>query len=164
MPEHVVELVSEAMNEAGKTIRGSKIAILGVAYKPNIKDTQLTPVARVCDKLVQMGAVLEIYDPMFAGEKALGYDVKNTLEEAVADADCIVIGTAHQEFKDLDLKAIAKMVSGPAALVDSRNVVEPRAAAEAGFSYRGVGRPSWPQKSTPFVHEPKMASSFPGLR
>ena len=164
MPEHVVELVSEAMNEAGKTIRGSKIAILGVAYKPNIKDTQQTPVARVCDKLVQMGAILEIYDPMFAGEKALGYEVKNSLEEAVADADCIIIGTAHKEFKGLDLKAIAKMVSGPAALVDSRNVVEPEAAAEAGFSYRGVGRPSWPQNGSPVIHKAKIASSFPGLR
>jgi len=153
MPEHVVELVSEAMNEVGKTIRGSKIAVLGVAYKPNIKDTQLTPVARVCEKLVQMGGMLEVYDPMFAGEKALGFDVKSSLAEAVEDADCIVIGTAHTEFKDLDLKALARMVSGPAALVDSRNVVEPVAAAEAGFSYRGVGRPSWPQKSQPVVRE-----------
>jgi nucleotide sugar dehydrogenase len=164
MPEHVVELVSEAMNEAGKTIRGSKIAVLGVAYKPNIKDTQLTPVARVCDKLVQMGAILEIYDPMFVGEKALGYDVKHSLEEAVRDADCIVIGTAHEEFKNLDLKVIAEMVSRPAALVDSRNVVDPEAAADAGFSYRGVGRPSWPQKGAPIVSKAKIASSFPGLR
>jgi len=160
MPEHVVELVGEAMNEVGKTIRGSKIAILGVAYKPNIKDTQLTPVARVCEKLIQMGGILEVYDPMFAGEKALGFDVKNSLEEAVADADCIVIGTAHKEFKDIDMKALASLVSGPAALVDSRNVVEPVAAAEAGFSYRGVGRPSWSPKSEPVVREASIESSF----
>jgi len=100
-----------------------------------------------------MGGMLEVYDPMCAGEKALGFDVKSSLAEAVEDADCIVIGTAHTEFKDLDLKALARMVSGPAALVDSRNVVEPVAAAEAGFSYRGVGRPSWPQKSQPVVRE-----------
>jgi UDP-N-acetyl-D-mannosaminuronate dehydrogenase len=149
MPEHVVELVGEAMNEVGKTVRGSKVAILGVAYKPNIKDTQLTPVARVCERLVGMGGILEVYDPMFAGEKALGFDVKGSLEEAVRDADCVVIGTAHKEFKDIDLKALAAMVKGPAALVDSRNVVEPIAAAEAGFSYRGVGRPSWLRRTRP---------------
>jgi len=163
MPEHVVELVGEAMNEVGKTVRGSKIAILGVAYKPNIKDTQLTPVARVCEKLVQMGGILSVYDPMFEGEKALGFEVKRSLGEAVEDADCIVIGTAHKEFKDLDLRFLATLVSGPAALVDSRNVVEPFAAAEAGFSYRGVGRPSWPSKSEPVVREAKIASSLPGL-
>jgi len=163
MPEHVVELVGEAMNEVGKTIRGSKIAILGVAYKPNIKDTQQTPVARVCEKLVQMGGILQVYDPMFAGEKALGFDVKGSMQEAVADADCVVIGTAHKEFKDLDLKALATIVSGPAALVDSRNVVEPFAAAEAGFSYRGVGRPSVPRKADRAMRKERVASSVPGL-
>jgi nucleotide sugar dehydrogenase len=163
MPEHVVELVGEAMNEVGKTIRGSKIAILGVAYKPNIKDTQQTPVARVCEKLVQMGGDLRVYDPMFAGEKALGFDVKSSIQEAVVDADCIVIGTAHREFKDLDLKALASLVRSPAALVDSRNVVEPFAAAEAGFSYRGVGRPSWPQISEHIAEKPRIASSMPGV-
>jgi nucleotide sugar dehydrogenase len=161
MPEHVVELVGEAMNEVGKTIRGSKVAVLGVAYKPNIKDTQLTPVARVCQRLVQMGAVIEIYDPMFAGEKALGYDVKMSLEDAVAGADCIVIGTAHKEFKELDLKVLAAMANGSAALVDSRNVVEPVAAAEAGFSYRGVGRPSWPRKVERIVRHERLTSSLP---
>ncbi len=163
MPEHVVELVGEAMNEVGKTIRGSKVAVLGVAYKPNIKDTQLTPVARVCQRIVQMGGIIEVYDPMFAGEKALGYDVKVTLEEAVAGADCIVIGTAHREFKDIDLKQLASLVSGPAALVDSRNVVEPVAAAEAGFSYRGVGRPSVPRRVEHAVSKERVASSLPGL-
>ena len=163
MPEHVVELVGEAMNEVGKTIRGSKVAVLGVAYKPNIKDTQLTPVARVCQRLVQMGGIIEVYDPMFAGEKALGYDVKGSLREAVTGADCIVIGTAHREFKDIDLKELASLVNGPAALVDSRNVVEPVAAAEAGFSYKGVGRPSVPRKAEQAVREERVASSLPGL-
>jgi nucleotide sugar dehydrogenase len=163
MPEHVVELVGEAMNEVGKTIRGSKVAVLGVAYKPNIKDTQLTPVARVCERLVKMGALVEVFDPMFAGEKALGFDVRRSVAEAVEDADCIVIGTAHKEFKEIDLKELAKLVSGPAALVDSRNVVEPVAAAEAGFSYRGVGRPSWPRKSESPVRKERVATSLPSL-
>ncbi len=160
MPEHVVELVSEAMNEVGKTVRGSKVTVLGVAYKPNIKDTQLTPVARVCEKLVSMGAKIEVYDPMFPGEKALGFDVAKSLVDAVRDADCIVIGTAHKEFKDLDLKQLASVASGPAALVDSRNVVDPRVAAEAGFSYRGVGRPAWTQRRRTIPREEGVATSL----
>lgn len=163
MPEHVVELVGEAMNEAGKTIRGSKIAVLGVAYKPNIKDTQQTPVARVCEKLVQMGATIEVYDPMFAGEKALGFQVKNSLAEAVRDADCVVIGTAHKEFKDLSLRHLASIVSGPAALVDSRNVVDPMLAADAGFSYRGVGRPAWGQMRRAIPRAEEVPTSLPDL-
>ena len=65
MPDHVVSLVSEALNEVGKTIRGSKIAILGVAYKPEIKDIRAHPLEPVCNNLLRLGGMLDIYDPMF---------------------------------------------------------------------------------------------------
>jgi UDPglucose 6-dehydrogenase len=151
------------MNDVGKTVRGSRVAILGVAYKPNIKDTQLTPVARVCEKLGQMGAIVEVYDPMFAGERALGFDVKRSLTEAVRNADCIVIGTAHKEFKDLDLGFLATLVNGQAALVDSRNVVDPLLAAQAGFAYRGVGRPASSNTIKVIPREQSVATSVPTL-
>ena len=79
------------------------------------------------------------------------------------DADCIVIGTAHKEFKDIDLKFLASLVNGPAALVDSRNVVEPVTAAEAGFAYRGVGRPASPQMAKPILRELSVTTSVPSL-
>ena len=142
MPDHVVELVGEALNEAGKTVKGSRIAVLGVAYKPNIRDLQLTPVERLVTRLEEMGAEVRLYDPMFKGEKALGLQVERTMKAAVDSADCLVVGTAHSEFKDLDLKGLSGLVRRPAALVDSRNVVPPAAAVKAGFAFRGVGRSS----------------------
>jgi nucleotide sugar dehydrogenase len=140
MPDHVIGLVSEALNEAGKTIRGSKIAILGVAYKPGIKDVQLTPMEPVCNGLSRLGALLDIYDPMFAGETVFGYPTRRSLAQAVNGADCIVIGTAHKEFLELDMKLLVQLAESPAALVDARNVVNPKDALAAGFSFRGVGR------------------------
>ena len=140
MPEHVIALVSEALNEVGKTIRGSKIAILGVAYKPEIKDVQLSPMEPVCNTLSRLGAVLDIYDPMFAGEDVIGYPTRRSLAQAVNGADCIVIGTAHKEFRELDMKLLVQLAENPAALVDARNVVNPKDAITAGFSFRGVGR------------------------
>jgi nucleotide sugar dehydrogenase len=140
MPDHVVELVTEALNEAGKTVRGSKVAVLGVAYKPDIKDIQLTPMERVCQNLSALGASVDVYDPMFAGERVFGFPVKNSLAQAVKNADCIVIGTAHKEFKKLDLKELLELSRNPAALVDARNVVDPRETMKTGFAYRGVGR------------------------
>jgi len=89
-----------------------------------------------------MGAYLTIYDPMFKEEKVFGLTVDSTLERAVADADCIVIGTAHKEFKTIDLKKIHQICRKPAALVDTANVVDPEEAKKAGFSYIGVGRRS----------------------
>jgi nucleotide sugar dehydrogenase len=140
MPDHAVELVGEALNEAGKTVKGSKIAVLGVAYKPNIKDIQLTPVDRLVTRLREMGATLEIYDPMFKGEEVFGVKVKPNLETAVKGADCVVIGTAHDEFRNLDLDEISNLTRNRAAFVDARNLVSPVAAVKAGFAYRGVGR------------------------
>ncbi len=140
MPEHVIELTSEALNEVGKTIRGSKIAILGVAYKPEIKDLQLTPMERVCSGLTKLGAMLNIYDPMFAGDTVFGLGVRRSLTQAINGADCIVIGTAHAEFKRLDLKLLEQLTDSPAALVDARNIVNPHEATKAGFAFRGVGR------------------------
>ncbi|MDA4123993.1 MAG: nucleotide sugar dehydrogenase [Thaumarchaeota archaeon] len=142
MPDHVVELVGEALNEVGKTIRGSKVAILGVAYKPDIKDTQLTPIERVASRLGEMGAAVSIYDPMFKGEKVFGIKVNANLKGAVRGADCVVIGTAHSEFKGLDLGVLASLANVRAALVDARNLVSPKQAVRNGFAYRGVGRRS----------------------
>jgi len=140
MPDHVVELVSEALNDVGKTVRGSKVAVLGVAYKPGVKDIQLSPVERVVGRLASMGASISLYDPMFIGENVFGIPVCRSLEEASRDADCVVVGTAHKEFETLDLRRLAKSTSKKAAFVDARNVADPKEAAGLGFSYRGVGR------------------------
>jgi nucleotide sugar dehydrogenase len=140
MPDHAVELVEEALNEVGKTIRGSKIVMLGVAYKPNIKDIQLTPVERAITRLKAMGARVEIYDPMYKGEEVFGVKGKRSLEAAAKGADCLVVGTAHDEFKHLDLEELSKLASPEAAFVDARNVVTPDAVRRAGFAFRGVGR------------------------
>ena len=140
MPDHVVELVSEALNDVGKTVRGSKVAVLGVSYKPGVKDIQLTPVERVVGRLAEMGATISLYDPMFRGERVFGFPVSNSLEDASEAADCVVIGTAHKEFEALDLGRLAKLVSNKAAFVDARNVANPHEAERLGFAYRGVGR------------------------
>jgi len=140
MPDHVVELVGEALNETGKTIRGSRIAILGASYKPNVKDVQLTPVEKVVSRLREMGAEVELYDPMFKGEKLFGLSVQSSVQKAVRMADCVVIGTAHSEFKALDLRELSQLTRAHAALVDARNVVDPSDAVGAHFAFRGVGR------------------------
>jgi len=140
MPEHVVTLVTEALNDVGKTVRGSKIAILGVAYKPNVHDIQLTPVKKIFEQLKQMGALIKIYDPMFVSEEVFGVKCSKDLVEAVEGADCIVVGTDHKEFKKLDLADLSRLARMPAAFVDARHVVEPLDVRKYGFAYRGVGR------------------------
>lgn len=140
MPDHVISLVTDALNDVGKVVSRSKIAILGVSYKPNIHDLQKTPLRRIYLILNEMGASIAIYDPMFIGEKVFGVAVSRTLKEAVDKADCIIVGIAHKEFENLDLIRISEACNKPAALIDTGKIVEPTHAAELGFSYRGVGR------------------------
>jgi len=140
MPEHVIALISEALNDVGKTVRGSKIAVLGVSYKPDLRDLQLTPLEKIVEKLQNMGAKISIYDPMFKGEEVFGIKVSNSVAEATSTADCVVIGTAHSEFRNLNLEQLANAVKKPAAFVDSRHIVEPEKVKKAGFAYRGIGR------------------------
>jgi len=140
MPEHVVTLVTEALNDVGKTVRGAKIALLGVAYKPNVHDIQLTPIRKIFEQLKQMGASIKIYDPMFVGEEVFGVKCSIRLTDAVEGADCIVVGTDHKEFKKLDLAALARLSHIPAAFVDARHVIDPIKVRKHGFAYSGVGR------------------------
>lgn len=140
MPEHVVILVTEALNDVGKTVRGAKIAILGVAYKANVHDIQLTPVKKIFEQLKQMGALITLYDPMFASEEVFGVKCSESLPEAVGNVDCILVGTDHKEFKNLDLADLVRLSRMPAAFVDARHVVDPLEVIKCGFAYRGVGR------------------------
>jgi nucleotide sugar dehydrogenase len=144
MPDHMVELTSEALNEIGQTVSGARIAVLGIAYKPEVKDIQLTPIEHIIDRLREMHAIIEVYDPMFVGDKVMGLVGHKSVEDAVRGANCVIIGTAHAEFKKIDLSALAKITADRAAIVDGRGVFEPADAKKAGFAFRGVGRVASP--------------------
>jgi len=141
MPEHIVELTMEALNEVAKTVRGSKIGVLGISYKPNVKDVQLSPIVSICSRLQEMGAILKIYDPLFPAERAAGFDVLDSVEKAVSNSDCILFGVAHEKFKHLDLGYLRSLSGNRSAVVDACHLIDPQEAMKLGFAYRGVGRP-----------------------
>lgn len=142
MPDHIVGLTMEALNEIGKTVRGSNIAVLGLSYKPEVKDVQLAPSEKIVKKLASMHAKLSLYDPYFKNENVFGQRVKQTVDEAVESADCIIVLTAHREFRSINLEELSKKIGKRAALVDGRNCFDPGRATSSGFVYRGVGRPA----------------------
>ena len=140
MPEHVVGLVLEALNSIGKTAKNSKVAILGVTYKPGVRDIQNTPVEPVIMGLRKLGANVACYDPFFKNQELFKVKLAGTLADAVKVADCIVLCTAHSEFQVLNFNELAKLAHKPAAFIDARGVVDPVKVLEAGLIFRGVGR------------------------
>jgi UDP-N-acetyl-D-glucosamine dehydrogenase len=94
MPYHCVQRIERALNEQAKPVNGSRVAILGVAYKAGIGDVRESPALRIVEELATQGAVISYHDPYVPALPELGLQSK-PLEEAVADADAVVLITAH---------------------------------------------------------------------
>ena len=115
MPYHCVERIERALNDAGKPVKGSRIAILGVSYKAGVGDVRESPALRIMEVLAERGGVIAYHDPYVPSLPKLGLQ-SATLPDATQDADAIVLVTAHP---GIDHAAIA----GDAQLfVDLRGV------------------------------------------
>jgi UDP-N-acetyl-D-glucosamine dehydrogenase len=94
MPYHCVSRVERLLNDAGKPVRGSKIALLGVSYKPGVSDVRESPGLKIATLLAALGAELRYHDPFV--DKLPEHGLRSLpLADALADADLAVIVTAH---------------------------------------------------------------------
>jgi UDP-N-acetyl-D-glucosamine dehydrogenase len=98
MPRHVIDLVAEALNERGRAVRGAKVGVIGVAFKPNVRDARNSPAAEVLAGLVGRGAEIAYHDPHVASFTAAdGSAFASTeLTDLIAGSDVIVILAAHR--------------------------------------------------------------------
>ena len=137
MSKHTVELVVEALKKVGRDVSGSKVAVLGVAYKGEVNETRNSPSERIVCELMGLGAEVVVYDPYcgesFEAEKA------GSIVDAVKWADCAVIATDHEVFKHLNLQKIKALMNEKPAFVDGRRVVSSEKAKKLGFMFFGVG-------------------------
>jgi len=138
MPDHVVELTSDAFKECKKSLENSEILILGVSYKPNVKDIQLSPAEHVIKKLQKLGANIHIYDPYFPSSNVFGITSENNIEDIISKVDAAIIVTGHDEFKELQVEMFTKMKHP--ILIDTRGVVDPSIAKQEKLIFRGLGR------------------------
>jgi UDP-N-acetyl-D-glucosamine dehydrogenase len=137
MPRWVVQRVAEALNEDAKALRGSRVLVLGLAYKPNIDDDRESPSYELIELLSRAGARVDYCDPFFASARK---GRKHHLElssvpctaEVFARYDALVLATAHDAFRDREL------YRGVGLLVDTRNVVAPLFARGGGGPRRLV--------------------------
>jgi UDPglucose 6-dehydrogenase len=123
---------------------GKRIALLGLAFKPNTDDMREATSLVLSARLQAAGAHISAFDPI-AEEEARkliqGVRFADTAMDAVADADAIVLVTEWQEFRELDWAAVKAAMAGD-VLVDGRNALDPVAVRAAGLTYEGIGRGS----------------------
>lgn len=123
-------------------IKDKTIAVLGLAFKPNTDDLRNSSSIDLINALAQEGARIKVYDPkaMEKAKKVLK-DVtfcKNPYQAAL-NADCLIIATEWNEFKELDFRKLKKKLKR-ALIVDGRNIYDPKLLKKLGFTYVGIGR------------------------
>ncbi|MEN3329520.1 MAG: UDP-N-acetyl-D-glucosamine dehydrogenase [Acidobacteriota bacterium] len=126
MPEHVVQLVADGLNDARKAMNGSNVLLLGVAYKKDINDVRESPALSIIDRLRAKGANVRYHDPFVSelrfddahtdssGEPLSSVSLTN---DELQSADCVIIVTDHS---DIDYKRICSVVP---LIVDTRNAL-----------------------------------------
>lgn len=127
-----------------RLLYGKKIAVLGLAFKPNTDDIREAPSIEIVNLLIGEGASVKAYDPIVDGsEKNCYYQeaifTKN-IWEAVKDANAIILTTEWDEFAKLDWIEVYKYTQPPYIIIDGRNLLQPRLIKEIGFKYFGIGR------------------------
>jgi UDP-N-acetyl-D-glucosamine dehydrogenase len=117
MPEHVVSRVAESLNRRGRAVMGSRVLVLGVAYKADIDDTRESPSLDIMETLRERGAKIEFSDPYVPSLQFGGRTMKSvTLSPTTLRRyDCIVVATAHDEFP------WSMILRNGKAIVDTRN-------------------------------------------
>ncbi|TMA34002.1 MAG: hypothetical protein E6J79_17260 [Deltaproteobacteria bacterium] len=120
MPRFVVEKITDALNRHQKSVRASRVHVLGVAYKAGVNDLRESPALNVMKILTDKGAVLSYSDPYIPAirEEGLCLDSLPLGNGYLANVDCVVVLTAHREF---DYRSVAETAP---LVVDTRNALQ----------------------------------------
>jgi nucleotide sugar dehydrogenase len=145
MPRHVVKLASDGMRVCGRSLKRAKLAVLGVSYRPNVKEIRYSPSLELIALLKKRGARVTAFDPLFTASEmeALGLTSEPTLRKAVEKADCVILTVAHDEFKKMDTIELAAHLSKKGLILDCTGAIDPSSVEKTGLVYRGVGRGLW---------------------
>ena len=135
------------------SLRGKKIALLGLAFKANTDDMREAPSRVIAYRLLSEGAEVRAWDPVAHPDDLRGIELCDSVLDAVRDADAAVIVTEWPELQSVASAEVRDAMARP-VLIDGRNLLDPVAVREAGFVYEGIGRPKHasppaPQSSPP---------------
>ena len=139
--DRVVALAREIM---GGTFAGRRVAVLGVAFKPNSDDVRDSPSLGICDRLVAEGAVVSVHDPVAmpnAARKQPALAYAPSVFDAAAGADLVLHLTEWSDYQAIDPAALARVVARP-VLIDARCCLDAGLWSDAGWSVHVLGRPA----------------------
>ena len=140
---HAVEVAVHKVTDALWNLEDKKIALIGLAFKPDTDDVRFAPALAVARRLLEDGANVVGWDPEAGGPakaEVPDLEVVSDVFDALEGAHCAVICTEWDDVRTLDLQRMKDVMAYP-VVVDGRNVFEPARMAELGFTYYPTGRP-----------------------
>ena len=137
------ELAVQKVTEMLWNLPGKTIGVWGLSFKPDTDDIRNAPSIDIIKILIDQGAKIKAYDPvaMDNAKKELGDKIEYSRDiyDAAEDADCVILMTEWNEFKEIDWDRLKKLMKQPAVL-DGRNIYDPEKLKSKGFKYQGIGR------------------------
>jgi UDPglucose 6-dehydrogenase len=138
-----IDRAFEKIREALWVVRGKRVGVLGLAFKPNTDDVRFAPAIDLVNKLLEEGMIVQAYDPE-AMERARAVlpqiNYAKTPYDAAKDAEALVLATEWDEFRKLDWDRVHEAMARP-FILDGRNLLSPSDMKARGFEYRSFGRP-----------------------
>ena len=145
MPRHVAKLASDGLRVCGKSLKRAKVVVLGISYRPNVRETRYSPSLDLISILKKRGARVTAFDPLYNASEieSLGLLSEPTLRKAIEKADCAILAVAHDEFKNLDTIELAAHMPKQGLIVDCTGILDSASVEKSGLIYRGTGRGLW---------------------
>lgn len=137
MPKHVAEITLKALNDSGHVLRDVRLLVLGVSYKPNVRDTRTSKVRNVIRALDEYGVSCAVYDPIADTEEVseeLGIDRLEALQ--FEGFDGVILSTPHDAFHEYDFSEVAKRFASDPVFIDVHGTLDRDELVDAGYEYR----------------------------
>ncbi|HEV8024441.1 MAG TPA: UDP-glucose/GDP-mannose dehydrogenase family protein, partial [Candidatus Nanopelagicales bacterium] len=138
---HTVDLARKTL---GGDFRGKVVTVLGATFKPDSDDVRDSPALDVAVAIYNSGANVRIHDPKGIDNAQRVYphmDYRTDLIDAITGSDLVLLGTEWREYRELDPQTLTPLVR-TAAIIDARNVLDSNTWRSAGWTFRGLGRPT----------------------
>jgi UDPglucose 6-dehydrogenase len=138
------DLIVEKVVRVLERLDDKVIGVLGLSFKPNTDDIRESPALSICRKLVENRASVQVYDPVAIPNARKAFNSEqvkycSSSYEAATGADALLVATEWNEFRNIDLVELKKVMKQP-IILDSRNIFEPEKLLSLGFKYFGTGR------------------------
>ncbi|MFH0896752.1 MAG: nucleotide sugar dehydrogenase [Candidatus Bathyarchaeota archaeon] len=140
-PSHIVDLVAKGLKDCKRSLKGSRVAVLGLSYRNDVKEVNNSPSLKIIETLTKRGTRVSVYDPFFstAEIEQMGFNAAESLESAIGGVDCIIIASGHEQFKHLKMADMSRLARKPGCIVDGWRLFDPEEARANNLTYYGVG-------------------------